>query len=140
VPSWAQWIAAFASTFTVVANILPFFLVMVFLITGVLIPYSQITVLWRFTMYWISPVTYLIGGVLSAVLKDVPVVCDPSEFIIFNPPPGQTCGIYSAEFLSHSLGYLANPNATSNCEYCTLSNAVGVSSSDDFADYSILQL
>jgi hypothetical protein len=38
-PSWGQWIAAFSSTYTVVANVLPFFLVMVLLITGVLIPY-----------------------------------------------------------------------------------------------------
>jgi len=38
-PSWGQWIAAFASTYTVVANILPFFLVMVLLFNGVLIPY-----------------------------------------------------------------------------------------------------
>ena len=40
-PSWGQWIAAFASTYTVVANVLPFFLVMVLLITGVLIPYCN---------------------------------------------------------------------------------------------------
>jgi hypothetical protein len=38
--SWAQWIAAFASSYTIVANILPFFLIMVLLITGVLIPYG----------------------------------------------------------------------------------------------------
>src|SRR5579862_1913919 len=61
--SWGQWIAAFASTYTVVANLLPFFLVMVLLITGVLIPYciilpisltkAQLTVVWRYTMYYI---------------------------------------------------------------------------------------
>jgi hypothetical protein len=42
-PSWGQWIAAFSSTYTVVANVLPFFLVMVLLITGVLIPYCTDT-------------------------------------------------------------------------------------------------
>jgi ATP-binding cassette, subfamily G (WHITE), member 2, SNQ2 len=41
-PSWGQWIAAFASSYGVVANILPFFLIMVLLITGVLIPYGAL--------------------------------------------------------------------------------------------------
>jgi len=127
-PSWAQWIAAFASSYTVVANILPFFLVMVLLINGVLIPYSQITVFWRFTMYYISPVTYLIGGVLSAVLNDVPVVCAPSELVNFDPPNG-TCGAYAAQYLTTAIGYLVNPDANTDCQYCSLSNANGVHSS-----------
>src|SRR5208282_5618394 len=90
---------------------------------------DQITVFWRFTMYYISPVTYLIGGVLSAVLNKVPVVCDRSELVTFDPPSGQSCGVYSAEFLSTALGYLVNPNATTNCQYCSLREANGVSNS-----------
>ena len=77
-------------------------------------------------MYYISPVTYLIGGVLSAVLNNVPVVCDPSELVTYDPPSGQSCGAYSAEFLSTALGYLVNPNATTNCQYCALRDANGV--------------
>jgi ATP-binding cassette, subfamily G (WHITE), member 2, SNQ2 len=88
---------------------------------------AQITVFWRFTMYYISPVTYLIGGVLSAVLNKVPVVCNPSELVTFDAPSGQSCGTYSAEFLSTALGYLVNPNATTNCKYCAFSRANGVS-------------
>jgi ATP-binding cassette subfamily G (WHITE) protein 2 (SNQ2) len=41
IPSWAQWIAAFARDYTIVANILPFFLVMTLLISGVIIPYGM---------------------------------------------------------------------------------------------------
>jgi len=77
-------------------------------------------------MYYVSPVTYLIGGTLSAVLADVPVVCSPDELVMYNPPGGQTCGSYSAEFLNNAIGYLVNPNATSNCQYCSLSTASGV--------------
>jgi len=124
-PSWGQWIAAFASTYTVVANILPFFLVMVLLINGVLIPYSQLTVFWKYTMYYISPVTYLIDGVLGAVLNKVPVVCNPSELVSFSPPAGQTCGAYAADFLKSSLGYLVNPDASTDCQYCSLREATG---------------
>jgi ABC-type multidrug transport system permease subunit len=77
-------------------------------------------------MYYISPVTYLIGGVLSAVLNKVQVVCNPTELATFNPPSGQTCGAYSADYLKNALGYIVNPNATSNCEYCVLTEATGV--------------
>ena len=77
-------------------------------------------------MYYISPVTYLIGGVLSAVLNNVPVVCDTSELINFIPPSGQTCGAYAADYLNTALGYLVNPNATTDCQYCSLSSANGV--------------
>jgi len=124
-PSWGQWIAAFASGYSVVANLLPFFLVMVLLITGVLIPQSQLTVFWKYTMYYISPVTYLIGGVLSAVLNKVQVVCNPNELVSFSPPGSQTCGTYAADYLQNALGYLVNPNATTNCQYCSLSEATG---------------
>jgi ABC-type multidrug transport system permease subunit len=46
------------------------------------------------------------------------VTCDPEEFVVFNPPPGQTCGEWSAGFLPSSPGYLNNPSATSGCQYC----------------------
>jgi len=77
-------------------------------------------------MYYVSPVTYLIGGTLSAVLADVPVVCAPEELVMYSPPGGQTCGSYSADFLNTAIGYLVNPDATSNCQYCSLSTASGV--------------
>jgi len=76
-------------------------------------------------MYYISPVTYLIGGVLSAVLDKVPVVCSPTELVLFSPPGGQTCGAYAADYLNTALGYLVNANATTNCQYCSLSEATG---------------
>lgn len=78
-------------------------------------------------MYYISPVTYLIGGVLSAVLNNVPVVCSPSELVVFDPPSGESCGAYSVDFLKTAIGYLVNPNATTNCQYCPLRDANGVS-------------
>jgi ABC-type multidrug transport system permease subunit len=77
-------------------------------------------------MYYISPITYLIGGVLSAVLNNIPVVCTPSELITFDPPSGQTCAAYAADYLNSALGYLVNGNATVDCQYCSLSNSDGV--------------
>ena len=47
--SWGQWICAFAPSFTVISNVLPFFFVMFSLFNGVVRPYSQLPVFWR---YW----------------------------------------------------------------------------------------
>lgn len=48
--SWGQWITAFAPSFTVISNVLPFFFVMFSLFNGVVRPYSMIPVFWRYWM------------------------------------------------------------------------------------------
>ena len=48
--SWGQWICAWAPSFTVISNVLPFFLVMFSLFNGVVVPYAQLNVLWK---YWV---------------------------------------------------------------------------------------
>ena len=52
--SWGQWICAFAPTFTVISNVLPFFIVMFSLFNGVVRPYSQLPVFWKYWMYYVS--------------------------------------------------------------------------------------
>lgn len=44
--------------------------------------------------------------------------CLGVEFVNVDPPSGQTCSQYLSEFISNSGGYLSNPNATDNCQYC----------------------
>lgn len=56
--SWGQWICAFAPSFTVISNVLPFFFVMFSLFNGVVRPYSMLPVFWRYWMYWVNPSTY----------------------------------------------------------------------------------
>ncbi|KAI9798569.1 MAG: hypothetical protein M1833_004706 [Piccolia ochrophora] len=119
--SWGQWICAFAPSFTVISNVLPFFFVMFSLFNGVVRPYSQLSVFWRYWMYYVNPSTYWIGGVLAATLTGIPVQCAPSEAAYFDPPPGQTCQQYAGPFADMSPGYLINPSATSNCGYCQFS-------------------
>ena len=123
--SWGQWICAFAPTFTVISNVLPFFFVMVSLFNGVIRPYDQMVVFWKYWMYWVNPSTYWIGGVLAATMRDVPVQCDSQEAARFNPPPGQTCGQYAGDFVRGAgQGYLMNPGATADCGYCQYGNGV----------------
>ena len=117
--SWGQWICAFAPDFTVISNVLPFFFVMFSLFNGVVRPYSQLSVFWRYWLYYLNPSTYWIGGVIAATLADTPVQCAPAEAAYFNSPPGQTCSQYASAFVtSAGRGYLTNPDATSNCGFC----------------------
>ena len=117
--SWGQWITSFAPSFTVISNVLPFFFVMFSLFNGVVVPYSQLNVFWKYWIYFLNPSTYWIGGVIAATLKDLPVKCAPGEAALFNPPPGQTCSQYAAAFVREAgRGYLTNPDATAACGYC----------------------
>ncbi|KAK8069840.1 ATP-binding multidrug cassette transport protein [Apiospora phragmitis] len=116
--SWGQWICAFAPSFTVIANVLPFFFVMFGLFNGVVRPYSQIPVFWRYWMYWVNPSTYWISGMLAATLDGSPVECDPMETARFNSPPGQSCQTYAGAFADAAAGKLLNPDATEACMYC----------------------
>jgi ATP-binding cassette subfamily G (WHITE) protein 2 (SNQ2) len=52
VSSWGQWITAFAPSFTVISNVLPFFFVIFSLFNGIVRPYSQISVFWRYWLYY----------------------------------------------------------------------------------------
>jgi len=117
--SWGQWICAFAPSFTVISNVLPFFFVMFSLFNGVVRPYAQLSVFWRYWMYYVNPSTYWIGGVIAATLSGTSVQCGPGEAAVFDPPPGQTCGQYAAAFVREAgQGYLMNPDGISQCGYC----------------------
>ncbi|TWU72067.1 hypothetical protein ED733_003385 [Metarhizium rileyi] len=117
--SWGQWICAFAPSFTVISNVLPFFLVMFSLFNGVVVPYAQLTVFWKYWLYYLNPSTYWISGVLATTLANQPVKCASNEAAYFNPPSGQTCRDFAADFVRNAgQGYLVNPNDTDNCSYC----------------------
>ncbi|OTA67144.1 hypothetical protein K449DRAFT_210745 [Hypoxylon sp. EC38] len=141
--SWGQWICAFAPSFTVISNVLPFFFVMFGLFNGVVQSYSMLNVFWRSWMYWLNPCTYWIGGILSAALENVPVRCDPSETAQFDAPPNQTCESYAGDFARSAGGYLLNPDATSGCQYCPYSvgdqylTTLNLSADEKWRDFGI---
>jgi ABC-type multidrug transport system permease subunit len=37
------------------------------------------------------------------------------------PPAGQTCGQYMAQYISAAGGYVVNPSATNACGFCSVS-------------------
>ncbi|OJJ48676.1 hypothetical protein ASPZODRAFT_61558 [Penicilliopsis zonata CBS 506.65] len=99
---------------------LAFSLVLTF--NGVMQPPSALPGFWIF-MYRVSPLTYLISGIVSTGLHGRSVRCAQAELSIFNPPGGSTCGDYLQQYLAVAPGQLYNPSATQNCEYCSLSSA-----------------
>ncbi|KAF2835370.1 ABC drug exporter AtrF [Patellaria atrata CBS 101060] len=123
--SWGQWICAFAPSFTVIANVLPFFFVMVSLFNGVIRPWDQLPAIWRYFMYYANPSTYWIGGVLAATLPGTAVQCTPAETANFNPPPNMTCQDYAGSFAVSAGGYFLNPDARAECQYCPFSDGRG---------------
>ncbi|KAJ4109141.1 ATP-binding cassette transporter snq2 [Fusarium oxysporum] len=141
--SWGQWICAFAPSFTVISNVLPFFFVMFGLFNGVVRPYASLPVFWRFWMYYANPSTYWIGGILAATLDGTPVECSSEETAKFDAPPGQTCQEYAGAFADSAGGYLLNPNATSACEFCPMSSgneylaSLNIDASDKWRDFGI---
>jgi ATP-binding cassette subfamily G (WHITE) protein 2 (SNQ2) len=50
------------------------------------------------------------------------VNCTAVEFVMLNPPQGQTCGEYLGRYITSSGGYLTNSDATSGCEFCPVAN------------------
>ena len=141
--SWGQWITAFAPSFTVIANTLPLFFIMVSLFNGVMRPYSSLPVLWKYTMYYVNPSQWWISGVLASVLHDLPIYCADAEMIRFTPPAGQTCGQYASAFARAVGGNLTNPSATDVCNYCELRNGdqyldlLNISADEKWRDFGI---
>merc|ERR1711879_655360 len=83
---------------------------------------DQLPGFWLF-MYRCSPFTYWIGGMVSTMLSGRQVVCSEREVSVFDPPAGQTCGAYLADYAAVAGGTIQNPDATAACNYCSLTNA-----------------
>jgi len=141
--SWGQWITAFAPSFTVIANVLPFFFVMFGLFNGVVRPYAMLPVFWKYWIYYIIPSTWWIRGVLSATLAGIPVRCTPDETAQFTLPAGQTCQSYGGAFAAGAGGYYLNPASTTLCQYCPYSvgdnylTTLNISAGERWRDFGI---
>ncbi|CAK7562606.1 MAG: hypothetical protein SEPTF4163_000454 [Sporothrix epigloea] len=93
-----------------------------FIFNGVMQPPSALPGFWIF-MYRVSPFTYYIGGISGTALHGRSVVCSDNELSVFDPPQGATCGQYLEPFLQVAPGRLYNADATTSCQYCSISVA-----------------
>ncbi|USW58775.1 Putative ABC transporter-like, ATP-binding domain, AAA+ ATPase domain, CDR ABC transporter [Septoria linicola] len=113
---------------------------------GVLATPQSLPGFWIF-MYRVSPFTYLVGGFLSTGLANTDVTCADNEFLRFNVGQGfNNCGDYLADYQAETsnAGYLRDPSATQQCEYCTYGDSntflagVSISYSDRWRNFGIL--
>lgn len=75
---------------------------------------------WVF-MYYVSPFTYLVDGMLSTGLANTNVVCSDIELRNLEPTANQTCGTYMKKY-TDLRGYVTNPESTQNCSFCPQSD------------------
>lgn len=110
------------------ATLMPFFIIMCELFSGILQHQADMPAFWKYTMYYVTPFTYWIGGVLAAVLGGTPVICSEDELTRFESPANMTCEEYARPWLTSTTGYLSNPESTDLCGYCQFSKGDDVSS------------
>ncbi|OAA40910.1 ABC transporter ABCl1 [Metarhizium rileyi] len=110
---------------------------------GVLATPETLPRFWIF-MYRVSPFTYLVSGMLSTGVANTRVTCAANELLSFEPPSNQTCWQYMESYIGVFGGELTNPNTTSTCEFCTISDTnvflAGVSSkyADRWRNFGLL--
>lgn len=73
-------------------------------------------------MYYASPFTYLVDGMLSTGLANTKVVCSSIELRTLEPINGQTCGEFLGPYINRLGGYVTNPDASQGCEFCSASD------------------
>ncbi|KAF4451298.1 putative ABC1 transport protein [Fusarium austroafricanum] len=95
--------------------LLLFMMALVF--SGVLVPYASLPGFWTF-MYRVSPMTYLIGAMISDGVGKQEVACSEIEFLQFQTPTNLTCGQYVGQFVQAVGGSLSNPDSNQTCLYC----------------------
>ncbi|KAJ1023783.1 hypothetical protein NDA18_004765 [Ustilago nuda] len=117
-----QAIAAISPSIYIASLFNPFMIVIQSLLCGVTIPYPNMPAFFSSWLYHINPLTYLVAGLVTNEMHDLPVRCADNEFARFQPPSGETCQAWAQTFLAAFGGYLENPNATSDCQYCQYSN------------------
>jgi ABC-type multidrug transport system permease subunit len=115
-----QFIAAYAPNAVFASLTNPLIIGMLVSFCGVLVPYADIQVFWRYWMYYINPFNYLIGSLLTFNVWFATVTCQESEYAIFDTPNGESCLTYLSAFLNTSgvASNLINPEATSGCRVC----------------------
>ncbi|KAK0642622.1 ZEB2-regulated ABC transporter 1 [Lasiodiplodia hormozganensis] len=105
-----------------ILSVFIFILTLVF--DGVMQPKDALPGFWIF-MYRVSPLTYWISGILTSGLHGRTMECSDSEVYRLNPPlnSNMTCGTYLSQYLAVAPGYLRNPDATEDCQYCPVTTS-----------------
>lgn len=122
IPTMAQMCVAGMELGDTAANVASLLFTMALLFCGALATPQALPGFWIF-MYRVSPFTYLMAGMLTVGVANSPVVCAANEYISMDPIAGQTCQEFLGPYIEMAGGYLVNGNATSACQFCTVSTS-----------------
>ncbi|KAH8789417.1 AtrD, ABC-transporter [Hyaloscypha sp. PMI_1271] len=117
--TYTEFIIAGIDTAENAANVANLLFSLSLIFCGVLVPPQALPRFWIF-MYRVSPFTYLVSGMISVGLANSEVVCNPIEYLHFNPPSGKTCIEYMETYISMAGGYLLDENASADCSFCSV--------------------
>ncbi|KAK0628794.1 ABC-2 type transporter-domain-containing protein [Bombardia bombarda] len=123
-----------------IANLL-FSLCLIF--CGVLASPDTMPRFWIF-MYYLSPFTYLVSGMLSTGVANTEVQCAQNELLHFAPVNGTTCKEYMATYISAAGGYLEDEMSRTMCSYCPIEDTnvflagVGSNYADRWRNFGIM--
>ncbi|KAL0066972.1 Multidrug resistance protein [Marasmius tenuissimus] len=117
--TFTHMVIAGVPTSETAGNISNLVFLLILLFCGVLVSPDNFPGFWIF-MYRVSPFTYLIDGMLSTALANTNGYCSDIEVSVVSPPSGQTCGQYLSPYQGLVGGKVQNPDATSNCQYCSM--------------------
>ena len=115
--SFAHAIAAMVPNALLASILVPTFFLFVVSFCGVVVPYASMIPFWRSWMYWLSPFTYVLEGMLGVLTHRVPVQCQSAEFARFTPPDGVSCDAYASDYLEQAGGYVQT-GMDGVCELC----------------------
>jgi hypothetical protein len=130
----------------VAGNVLVFIVCTLNWFNGIIVPFHQLQVFWRswvsslsttascvcigilgsrpLQLYYLSPFTYLLGGMIIAVTGPVSVQCKASDLVEFTAPANETCASYAGNWAPEASAQLLNPDASGGaaCQVCMLTN------------------
>ncbi|KAI0188150.1 ABC-2 type transporter-domain-containing protein [Xylaria flabelliformis] len=87
---------------------------------GVIVKLDQLPGFWKF-VYYASPLTYFIKGVLIAGLANTQLTCSTIELLRIRLPSNsisETCSKYLGPYLQLAGGYIEHSDNATDCLYC----------------------
>lgn len=120
--TFTTMVVASAATAEIGAILALLLFVFCLIFCGVMATPASLPGFWIF-MYRASPLTYIIGGMMSSGLANIDVQCSDIETTIIQPPSGQTCGSYLGAYMQIAGGAVYNLDATSDCQFCAIADS-----------------
>jgi hypothetical protein len=65
------------------------------------------------------PTCFCSSDVVCSAVGRSELTCAAVEYVTVRPPGGQSCQQFLGQYINQSGGYITNPDALDNCQYCS---------------------